>query len=250
MVVAIAPVQLPWDVQIDQHDALLKHAFATLNFGIYNDWAARDTTDHPATFYKLIDDLKADPRLKNVKDELDAVNANVVQSGQDTYQEFSSTVQSLSNDPNPEQAKWEAAIDAAAENAKEKAKSVIDGARDRAKKIISQLPEEVHQGATNIFISGYQTVARFFENVWAQVKAVGGVVHQFLKGTWDQLTSAWNKVQAAGKDAINWIKKIVGRSQPHTSRVLSDAQHNNQHLTEFGTPATILSKGSTQADQD
>lgn len=112
----------------------------------------------------------------------------------------------------PDKEDWELKIDNAAEVAKKKSDDAIDAARNKAKEIIGSLPPEAREGATNIFVSGVQAVAQFFQNVWAQIEAVAKSVLNFLAGIWDQIKVAWDVVQGAANTAINWVKGLFGAS--------------------------------------
>lgn len=251
MGVEIAPVPAPWTIYLDKHIVLLKNSFSTNDFGTYNDISAQDLdlkTDYTATYYKLIDTLHLDPNYKDATDEIEKINKETVKSGEDLYKAFSDSVEQLST-KEPDKAKWELDIDRVAEETKKQASKKIDEAAAGVKEVIKQLPEESRQSAVNVFLYGFQAVARFFENVWTQLKAVAEAVYQFLLGIWDKIKSAWNKVVDAAKAAWDWISGLFGQkvqlsntsSAVHTQPV---GHHNHGHTA---SPANFNHAGGISA---
>lgn len=243
MGIEITPIPAYWDVQLDQNVLLLKHSFAVNNFGIWNDVSALDLNlgiDRTASFNNLIDSLHLDPKYKDAGDELKKINSDTVQAGQDQYKEFSSAVENLKN-KTPDKAQWELDIDLAATETKKKSNQAIDDAAAGAKEVISKLPSEARQTAADGFLAGYRAVARFFQNVWTQIKVLAESVYQFLLGVWDKITSAWNTVTDAAKAAVSWIEGLFGQ-QSHLSKASSTSQtspvatHNDRNTA---SPAEV-----------
>ena len=213
---AIAPIELPWNDRIDRFIIVLQTAFHTGSFGAYNATISRDldsNIDHTKTFHKFIDsgNFSNGDEIKQTAETIKDVNEKAVSDGQANYKEFSDNVENLKNST-PDQEEWERKIDNAAEVAKKKSDDAIDAAKNKAKEIIGTLPPEAREGATNIFVSGLQAVAQFFQNVWSQIEAVARSVLNFLAGIWDKIKVAWDVVKGAANTAVDWIKGLFGAS--------------------------------------
>lgn len=251
MGVQVAPVLIPWDVHLAKHILLLKNSFTTNEFVTFNEISAQlvdPKIDYTATFKKLIDALHLDPKYKTTTDELNQINKQTVTEGKDYYKEFSDTVEGL-KDTEPNKPKWELEIDRTAEETKRKSNAAIDRARDAAKAVINKLPEPAREAATNVFLSGFQAVAQFFENVWAQIKAVAESVYQFILGVWNKIKTAWNTVVSAAELAWKLIGGIVAQLSNDSSAVHSApvGHHNHGHAASTAdfTPAGGISTTST-----
>lgn len=251
MGVEISPVPEPWPIYLDKHIVLLQNSLVTNDFGTYNDISAQDLdlkTDYTATYHKLIDTLHLDPNYKDATAELNEINKKTVESGQGHYKAFSDTVEQLKN-TEPDRPQWELDIDRAAEETKKKSNQAIDEAAAAAKQVIGQLPEESRQSAVDVFLYGFQAVARFFENVWNQIKAVAEAVYQFILGIWDKIKTAWNTVVEAAKAAWNWIGSIfpqkVQLSNTSSAVHTSPVGHRNHGHT--ASPADFNHAGGISA---
>ncbi len=251
MGVEIAPVLDHWTIYLDKHIVLLKNSFTTNDFGTYNDISAQDLdlkTDYTATYHKLIDTLHLGTNYNGATDELNEINKKTVESGEGHYKAFSDTVEQLKTTV-PDKPQWELDIDRVAEETKNKSNKAIDEAATAAKQVINQLPVDARQKAVDVFLYGFQAVARFFENVWTQIKAVAEAVYQFLLGIWDKIKTAWNKVVDAAKAAWDWINRLFGQkvqlsntsSAVHTPPV---GHHNHGHTA---SPADFDHAGGTSA---
>lgn len=169
------------------------------------------TSDKPA-WEKKIDEAgenakKLNPDAKGVPGQLKAINIKAVTEGKSAYQELYNTVAKLKG-TTPDESAWEKKIDDAGEDVKKALVKAVDDSVIAAKAVIRPLPKEAQKGAENIYVSGFKAVQVFFENVWAQIKAVGGALHQFLQGNWTALERAWGLIQAAAETALNWIRGI------------------------------------------
>lgn len=170
----------------------------------------KDTTSDKPAWQKRIDEAgenakKLKPDAKGVPDQLKAINNITVTEGKNAYQEFYNTVAKLKG-TTPDKSAWEKKIDDAGVDVKRASSKALDDSVIAAKAVIRTLPKEAQKAAEDIYISGFKAVAVFFENVWAQVKAVGEALYQFLQGNWTALERAWDLIQAAAKTAWNWIR--------------------------------------------
>lgn len=200
-------VSFDWEVQINRQVVLSKYCLWTNDFGINNNLLVTEHdqgTDHAATFKTFLDDHGLD-KFKDTPDTIKNINNLAVNQGQESYNQFSQTVNALTNTP-PDQETWEKTIDDAGKTVKEKALKVIDDTANSAKQVIKQLPESARQAAANLFCSGLKTVMAFFETVWQKIKDVAAAVYEFLKGRWEKLTNALAFVKNAATTAIDAIR--------------------------------------------
>lgn len=170
----------------------------------------KDATSDKPEWEKMIDEAgenakKLNPDAKGVPDQLKAFNIEAVTEGKNAYQEFYNTVAKLKG-TTPDESAWKKKIDDAGEDLKKASVKAVDDSATAATAVIRPLPKDAQKVAEDIYVSGLQAVQAFFEDVWAQIKEVGGALHQFLQGNWTALERAWGSIQATAKTVLNVIR--------------------------------------------
>ncbi|RYP59505.1 hypothetical protein DL769_008495 [Monosporascus sp. CRB-8-3] len=131
-------------------------------------------------------------------------NVGCVQAAQSAYNTFSQTVLNL-KDTEVQEKTWTETIDQAAAVARKAATDAIDTAAAKAKEYINTLPEGTRASAANLFVAGTKVVLSFFATVWSKMKEILDSIWQFIKGIWDQVTSAAGAIIAAANLAVRYI---------------------------------------------
>ncbi|KAI9769562.1 MAG: hypothetical protein M1839_003634 [Geoglossum umbratile] len=122
-------------------------------------------------------------------DTLKSYNVATVQTTQTAYNAFASTVSNLSTQT-ADQKSWSKTIDDAPQAAKDAASAAIDTAAQKAKDYINTLPEGSRGPAATLFIAGVKVAINFLATAWMKIKEVAQALVQYLQGDWDVLTQA------------------------------------------------------------
>ncbi|KAI1747371.1 hypothetical protein F4782DRAFT_552117 [Xylaria castorea] len=192
-----------WQNSINKRVALAKLCLATESFTTFNVLAAQQATA-PSSRDELPTDVASD---------VDKLNTDTVETGQQDYKDFSDEVETLKDQPQDEEA-WKKTINSAAQNAKERAVAAIEQGRVDAIDYIGKLPEAVREPASNLWNEGLTAVITFFENVYQGFKDIIQAISEFLQGIWDQITTTWTTIVLTARAAIDFISNIFSLSAP------------------------------------
>ncbi|RWA10700.1 hypothetical protein EKO27_g4400 [Xylaria grammica] len=186
-----------WETIINKRAGLAKLCLATENFTAFHVLTAKQARS-PIP----LEDLPAD-----VVSDIDKINTDTVDTSEKDYKDFSDEVEALKNEQ-PDQAGWEATINAAAEKAKIRAVDAIEKGRVDAISYIGALPEPIRDSASNLWGEGLDIVLAFVEKVYESLKVIIDSIVEFLQGIWDKITSTWDAIVTSASAAIDLIKGL------------------------------------------
>ncbi|KAI0429075.1 hypothetical protein F5Y09DRAFT_343083 [Xylaria sp. FL1042] len=228
-----------WENLVNKRVALLKLSLATGNFTTFHVLAA-EQAKAPTSF----DDLPPE-----VAKDIDDLNIGTVNTGEQDYKDFSDEVEALKGQE-PDEEKWKQTINDSAARATERATAAIEKVRVDALDYIGRLPEATRQPASDLFAAGVDAVAAFFEKLYAGLKEVIQAVADFLKGIWDQITTAWNEVVAAAQAAIDFINGLFSFSALSVKPIILPASASlSQVQSQVGSYIKQLSSSSSPASR-
>lgn len=238
MTAEVEPVTHGWEALLDKHVALAKNSLSTGDFGINNALIAADIAagiDHTVTFNRFIASNNIETSSEDQADEIHKINAQTVDKGTKSYEDFSNTVEGLKGTTADKQ-QWEKTINDAATTAKQASVEAIDDSANGAKAIINQLSEAARWPAANVFTNGLKAVTDFFAKIWTQLKAVAKAVDRFFSGIWTRLEEAWIIVKNAAETAVKWIWGDFSHQPPPGTQVLFSLP-NPDAVETFGVAA-------------
>ncbi|KAI1361869.1 hypothetical protein F5Y08DRAFT_342251 [Xylaria arbuscula] len=183
-----------WENLIHKRVALAKFCLATENFASFHALAADQARN--ATIHINL----APEHIEGVK----RINTVTVDAGQQSYNEFSTQVERLKEQPGDTKT-WEQKIRDSAEDAKRRSNDLIEKAARDAIAYVGSLPEPVRESAGNAFSEGMTAVIYFFEEIYRNFQFVVRAVVEFFRGIWDQITKSWTAVKIAAQAAITLI---------------------------------------------
>ncbi|KAI0808574.1 hypothetical protein GGR55DRAFT_651975 [Xylaria sp. FL0064] len=229
-----------WENLINKRVALLQLSLATGKFTSFHVLAAeqaRAPTSHA-------DDLPPD-----VGEYIDNLNIHTVKTGEQDYKDFSDEVESLKGQT-PDEEAWKKTINDSAARSKERAIAAIEQVRLDALSYIGQLPESTRQPASNLFATGLDAVANFFEELYEGLKVIINAIADFLKGIWSQITNTWNVIKSAAEAAINFIGSLFSFSAASVKPIVLPASASlSQVQSQVGSYLKQLSSSSTAASR-
>ncbi|KAI0902700.1 hypothetical protein F4824DRAFT_473879 [Ustulina deusta] len=228
-----------WENLINKRVALLKLSLATGNFTSFHVLAAED-----AKAPIPLADLPPD-----IGEHINNLNVDTVNTGEQDYKDFSDEVESLKGQP-PDEEGWKTTINNSATRSKERAIAAIEKVRLDALDYIGQLPASTRQPASDLFATGLNAVAAFFEELYEGLKIIIDAIADFLRGIWTQITNTWNVIQSAASAAIDFIKGLFSFSTLSVKPIVLPASASlSQVQSHVGSYLKQLSSNSTAASR-
>ncbi|KAI0968470.1 hypothetical protein F4678DRAFT_482075 [Xylaria arbuscula] len=228
-----------WENLVNKRVALLKLSLATGNFTSFHVLAAGE-----ATAPTPLADLPSE-----VGEHIDNLNIDTVKTGEQDYKDFSDEVESLKGQQ-PDEEAWKKTINDSSDRSKQRAIAAIEKVRLDALDYIGQLPLSTRQPASELFATGLNAVAAFFEELYEGLKVIIDAIVDFLKGIWIQITNTWTVIQSAASAAIDFIKGLFSFSTLSVKPIVLPASTSlSQVQSHVGSYLKQLSSNPTAASR-
>ncbi|KAI1278246.1 hypothetical protein F5Y07DRAFT_406923 [Xylaria sp. FL0933] len=226
-----------WENLINKRAALLQLSLAAGKFTSFHVLAVEQ-----ARAPTPLADLPPD-----IGEHITNLNINTVETGKQDYKDFSDEVEYLKGQT-PDEEAWQKIINDSAAGSKERAIAVIEQVRLDALRYIGQLPESAREPASDLFATGLDAVAKFFEELYEGLKNIISAIADFFKGIWNQITSTWNVIKSAAEAAINFIRGLHSFSAASVKPIVLPAPASvspvqgqvGSHLKQLSSSSALL----------
>ncbi|KAI1355996.1 hypothetical protein F5Y01DRAFT_310181 [Xylaria sp. FL0043] len=226
-----------WENLINKRAALLQLSLAAGKFTSFYVHAAEQT--------RALAPLADLP--PNIGEHINNLNINTVETGKHDYKDFSDEVEYLKGQT-PDEEAWQKFINDSATRSKERTIAAIEQVRLDALSYIGQLPESAREPASDLFATGLDAVAKFFEELYEGLKIIISAIADFFKGIWNQITNTWNVIKSAADAAINFIRGLYSSSAASVKPIVLPASASvsqvqgqiGSHLEQLSSSSALL----------